>query len=117
MSRLAAALAATALAPLRRLKPRAVTGGRLGRVARAAADPLPQAGQFAGQGGELAAELIVLLSESLNLLLLSEDQRSDADWCCQPIRFWYRGRRGAHHRRSLSVMQTGIKLPSRVQQG
>ena len=43
MARLAAALAATALAPLRWLKPRAVTGGRLGGVARAAADLLPQA--------------------------------------------------------------------------
>ena len=60
---------------------------------------------------------IRLLSESLNLLLLREDQRSDAGWCCQPIRFWYPGRRGAHHRRSLPVMQTGIKLPPRVQQG
>jgi hypothetical protein len=92
MVRLTAALAATVLAPLRRLKPRAVTGGRLGRVARAAADPLPQAGQFGRQGGELRTELLVLLSESLNLLLLSEDQRSDAGWCCQPIRFWDPGR-------------------------
>ena len=69
--RLTAALTATALAPLRWLKPRAVTGGRLGGVARAAADPLPQAGQFGRQGGELRTELLVLLSESLNLLQLS----------------------------------------------
>ena len=69
------------------------------------------------QGDELAAELVVLLPESLNLLLLNEDQRSDAGWCCQPIRFWNPGRRAAHHRRSLPVMQPGIKLPSRVQQG
>ena len=117
MGWLTAALAATALAPLRWLKPMAVTKGRIGGVARAAADPLPHTGQFAGQGGELAAELIVLLFESLNLLLLSEDQRSDTGWCCKPIRFCYHGRRGAHHRGSLPEMQTGIKLPSRVQEG
>jgi len=73
MARLTAALASTALASLRRLEPRAVTGGRFGGVAGAAADPLPQLGQLARQGGELAAELVVLLPESLNLLLLSED--------------------------------------------
>ena len=117
MTRLTAALAATALAPCRRLKPGPIAGGRFGGVARAAADPLPQAGQFGSQGGELAAELIVLLPESQNLLLLNENQRSDAGWCCQPIRFWNPGRRAAHHRRSLPEMQPGIKLSSRVQQG
>ena len=61
MTRLAATLAATAFTALRRLKPRAITGGRFGGVARTAADPLPQAGQVGGQGGELAAELIDLL--------------------------------------------------------
>jgi len=116
MARLATALASTALASLRRLEPSAVTGGRFGGVAGAAADPLAQLGQLARQGGELAAELVVLLPESLNLLLLSEDQRSDAGWCCQSIRFWNPGRRGSHHRRSLPEMQPGIKLQSRVQQ-
>ena len=51
------------------------------------ADPLAQSCQFGCQGGELAAELIVLIPESLNLLLLSGDQRSDGGWCCQLIRF------------------------------
>lgn len=78
MARLPAPLAVTAFATLWRLKPKPVTGGRIGGVAQAAFDPLPQAGQFWRQGGELAAELIVLLLESLNLLLLSEDQRSYA---------------------------------------
>ena len=67
MARLTAALAATALAPLRRLKPRAVTGGRLGGFARAAADPLSQAGQFGRQGSELAAELVDVLLLSLDV--------------------------------------------------
>ena len=67
MARLAAALAATALAALRWPESRAVTGRRLGGVARAAADSLPQAGQLGGQGGELATELVVLPPESLNL--------------------------------------------------
>jgi hypothetical protein len=66
MARLATALAATAFAALWGLKTRAISGGWFGGVARAAADPLPQAGQFAGQGGELAAEL-------LDLLLLGQD--------------------------------------------
>ena len=101
MDWLTAAFAATALTPLRWLKPRAVAGGWFGEVARAAADPLPQAGQLAGQGGELAAELIVLLPENLNLLLLSEDQRPEAGWCRQLDRFWNPGRRCAHHRRSM----------------
>ena len=44
MARLAAALAVTAFAPLGPLKIWAVAGGRFGGVARAADDPLPQAG-------------------------------------------------------------------------
>ena len=44
MARLAAALAVTAFAPLGPLKIRAVAGGGLGGVARAADDPLQQAG-------------------------------------------------------------------------
>jgi hypothetical protein len=36
------------------------------------------------------------LEELLDLLLLGKDQRSDAAWCCQPIRFWNPGRRRAH---------------------
>ena len=98
MARLAAAFAATALAPLRRLEPRAVTGGRLAGMTRAAADALAQLGQLARQGGELAAEL-------LDLLRLDQDELSGLGWPRQPIRFWNPGRRRAHHRRSLPVMQ------------
>ena len=50
-----------------------VDRGRFRGVARAAADPLPQARQLGGQGCELVAEFVVLLPESLNLLLLSQD--------------------------------------------
>jgi hypothetical protein len=42
----------------------AIAGGRFGGVAATAADPLPQAGQFGGQGGELSAQLLVILSQS-----------------------------------------------------
>ena len=73
---------------------------------RAAAEPIPQAGQCAGQGGELAAE-------RLNLLLLGQDEPSGRGWPQQTIRIWNPGRRRAHHRRSLPEMQPGIKLPSR----
>jgi hypothetical protein len=117
MARLATALVATALVALGRLEARPITRWRLGGVARTAADLLAQLGQFARQRGELAAELVVLLPESLNLLLLSKNQRSVAGWCCQPIRFWNPGRRRAHHRRILPEMQPRINLPSRVQQG
>ena len=82
MARLAAAFAATALATLLRL------------VARRAS-----AQQYPGpslEGG--LEEFIVLLPESPNLLLLSEDQRSVAGW------------RRAHHKQSLPEMQLGIKL-------
>ena len=80
MARLTAAFAATALTPLRWLEPRRVAGGRFGGVAGTAADPLPQAGQFSCQGGELAAEL-------LDLLLLGQDEDSDGSRCRQPVRF------------------------------
>ena len=110
MARLPAAFAATALTSCRRLKPGPIAGGRLGGVARAAADQLPQLGQFDSQGGELAAEL-------LDLLLLGQDELSGLGWPQLPIRVWNPVRRRAHHRRSLPVMQPGIKLQSRVQQG
>jgi hypothetical protein len=79
MVKLTATLAATPLASLVWLEPRLNTGGRLGRVTGAAADPLPQAGQFGGQGGELGTQL-------LERLLLGQDQRTNSDWCRQPIR-------------------------------
>ena len=78
MGRLTATLAVTALRPLRRLKPRGFTGGKIGGVARAAADPLPQTGQLPRQGGELSAEL-------LDLQLLSRDEGSDGSWSRQPV--------------------------------
>ena len=53
MAWLAAALAATAFAALRRLESRAIAGGWFGGVAGAAADPLAQLSQFRRQGGEL----------------------------------------------------------------
>ena len=68
MARLATALAATALAPLRRLEPRAIAGGRIGGITGAAADPLPQSGQLTGQGAEVTAELLNLLLLLLALL-------------------------------------------------
>jgi hypothetical protein len=110
VARLTTTLAATAFAPLRRLKPGPITGGRFGGIAGAAADPLLQPGQLSGQGGELGVQFLVLL-------VLGEKQLSDAGWSCQPVRFWNPGRRWAHHRRFLHEMQAGIKLPSRVQQG
>jgi hypothetical protein len=99
VARLATTLAATAFAPLRRLVVRraaalrwpgpSLEGGycfaeawRLGGIAGAAADPLLQLSQFRRQGGELKPQLIVLLPVSLNTLLLSKDQRSDAGWSC-----------------------------------
>jgi hypothetical protein len=66
-------------------------------------------GQLCSQGGELAAEIIVLL-------LLGQDERSGLGRPRQPSRFSNPGRRCAHHRRSLPVMQPGIDQPSRGQQ-
>jgi len=80
MARLAAPLAATAFATLGRLKPRAIAGGRFGGIAGAAADPLPQVGQFGSQSGELGTQL-------LDLLLLSQDDRPGTGWPRKPVRF------------------------------
>lgn len=101
MARLAAALATTALEPFRRLKTSA--GRKRGGAGRAPADPLQKAGQLTGQSDELAAELVALHLESLNVLLLSKDQWSDAGWCCQPIRLWNPARNGDRHRRGLCL--------------
>jgi hypothetical protein len=68
MARLTAASAALVRAPFLRFECWAVTGGRLGGVARDAADPLPEAGQLCGQGGELGTKL-------LDLPLLNHDER------------------------------------------
>jgi hypothetical protein len=43
---------------------------RLGRLARVAADALPQAGQFGRQGGELLSHLFILLTQHQELLPL-----------------------------------------------
>jgi len=110
MTRLATAFAATIIASLRWLKPRAVTRGWSGGVARAAADPFPQLGQLARQGGELEPQL-------LDLLMLGQDEGLNRSWSRQPVRFLNPGRRGAHPMRSLPEIQLGIKMPSRVQRG
>ena len=59
----------------------AVTGGWFGRVARVAADALPQAVQLSSQGGELLTHLLILLTQHQEilplrpyLLLLSQDE-------------------------------------------
>jgi hypothetical protein len=80
MARLAPPLAATAFATLEHLKPRTTAGGRFGGIAGAAADPLPQVGQFGSKSGELGTQL-------LDLLLLSQEQRTNSNWCRQPVRF------------------------------
>ena len=87
MIRLAATLAATAFTPVWWLKPRAIAGGRFGRVARTAADPLPQAGQVGGQGGELSAELLDLLLLLLAMLEQLKKSSPIADLCGGPVRF------------------------------
>jgi hypothetical protein len=107
MAWLTASLAAIAFAPLGWFKTRAVTGGRLGGVAGAAADPLPQVGQLGRQGGESAAQL-------LDLLLLSQDERPRIGWPLQPVRVANASRRGAHLTQSLPEIQTGNRAPSRV---
>ena len=87
MTRLATALAATAFTPLWRLKSGSVAGGRFGGVTGAAADPLPQAGQFGGQGGELCAELLDLLLLLLAMLEQLKKSNPNADRCGGPVRF------------------------------
>ena len=84
---LAASLAATTFATLRRFETRAITGGWFGGVAGAAANPLSQAGQFRRQGGELDAELLNLL---LLLLALTDQLKKSgphAYRCSDPVRF------------------------------
>ena len=105
MARLATPLATTAFAPLGRLEPRAFAGGWFGGVAGTAADPLPQAGQFGRQGGELNAQLIVFL-------LLSQDQSPGSGWPRRPVRVRNASWGCAHHRRILPEMKPGFKLLS-----
>ena len=62
-------------------------------------------------------EFVVLPPESLNLLLLSQDQLSGTCRPRQPVSIWNPSRRCAHHRKYLPEMQAGIKLPSRVKRG
>ena len=112
-----AVLAACSPKGFREAVARAIAGGRFGEVARAAADPLPQVRQLGGQGGELIEEFVVLPPESLNLLLLSQDQLSGTCRPRQPVSIWNPSRRCAHHRKYLPEMQAGIKLPSRVKRG
>jgi hypothetical protein len=52
------------------------------------ADPLLQASQFGRQSSELEPQLIVLVPESLNGALQSEDQLSGTGRARQPDRFW-----------------------------
>ena len=53
----------------------------------AAADPLPQAGQSGGQGGELCAELLDLLLPLLAMLEQLKKSSPNADRCGGPARF------------------------------
>jgi hypothetical protein len=68
MALLATALATTAFAPHRWLKPRTIAGGWFGGIARAAIDPLLQARQLCCYGGEQGAEICILLSQSQDKL-------------------------------------------------
>jgi hypothetical protein len=87
MARLSATLAATTFAPLWRLKPRTIAGGRFRGVARAAADPLQQAGQFGGQGSELSTELLDLLLLLLAILDQLNKSCPYANRYSSPVRF------------------------------
>ena len=109
MARLATPLAATAFTPLGRLEPRAIARWRFRGVAGTAADPLPQAGQFGSQGGELNAQLI-------DFLLLSQDERPCSVWPRQPVRLRNASRGCVHHRQILPEMKPGFKLLSTAQQ-
>jgi hypothetical protein len=80
-------LAATAFAPLTRLKTRAITGGRPGGVARVAADSLAQAGQFRRQGGDLLVELFVLLLLPLELSKNLKEAGPHTHRSGRPVRF------------------------------
>jgi hypothetical protein len=85
MAWLATPLAATAFSWNARFEALAVAGGWFGRVARIAADALPQAGQLGSQGGELLTHLCILLTQHPNLPLLRKDQRPDTGWRRQPV--------------------------------
>jgi hypothetical protein len=50
-------------------------------------DPFPQAGQFGRQGGELSAELLVLLLLHLAMLEQFKKSSPNADRCGGPGRF------------------------------
>lgn len=88
---------------------------RLGGDARAAADPLVQAGLFGGKGGELGPELIVLVSERQCLLLLSTDQSSGTGHASQSGNGIPAG--AEYIPNTLTEMPPGIKPTARVQQG
>lgn len=62
-----------------------IAGGRLGGLARAAADSFPHARKLRGQDGELSLELSVRLTECLNRLLLDQDERPDCGWVRQSV--------------------------------
>jgi hypothetical protein len=70
-----------------RLEPPAITGGRLGGVARAAVDPLPEAGQLGRKSGELGAEQLNLLLLLLALMDKLKKSSPHANWCSGPVRF------------------------------
>jgi hypothetical protein len=86
MALLATSLVTIPFAPFGWLESNVDTGGRLGGVARCAAEQLPQAGQFARSNGELCSQLLIYLLDCLGLLLLGQDQRSDAGWSHLPVR-------------------------------
>jgi hypothetical protein len=85
MAWLATPLAATAFARDARFESLAVAGGWFGRVARVAADALPQAGQLCSQCGELLTHLLIPLTQHLEILPLRKDQRPDTGWSRQPV--------------------------------
>ncbi len=80
MAWLATPLAATVFSRNACFEALALAGGGLGRVARIAADVLPQAGQLGSQGGELSMHQLILLTQHPNLFLLRKDQRLDTGW-------------------------------------
>jgi hypothetical protein len=87
MARLPAPLAAIPFAPLRRLEPSTIAGGRFGGVARGATNPLAQAGQFRRQGGELRSELFVLLLLPLELSENLKEASPHTHRSGSPVRF------------------------------
>jgi hypothetical protein len=87
MARLAAAVVASALPPLRWLEPNPVTGRWLRGVARAAANPPAQVGLLAGEGGDWIAEQFKFLPLDLQLSLPNQDGRTDGGRSCKPVSF------------------------------